>query len=412
MADIKQNKFLLLYHCFLAILAVGIFFTATDIYLFDSGKFPPSYVTALALGFAATPLIPSFLSKNVKYLPFAILKWCLFYFVLTLIYYLLSIKNEIVKQEFNDRIFVVVYLLIMLFIFSGEAIVQKSARWAILAASFWNIYTYIYELFSPEVWVTLTTMNDSAGRAAGFYKNPNKAGLALVYSLVFAIQLLPKKYRLHFIIITFLGVLTTFSRGAIICTIILILLFFIKDVLYRHQLTYFFVVALCLILNLAVLGDYLKTEAVNLGISNYDIQTRIETFTNPSSRDASDDTSRTDIIGFALGKFWEKPLFGNGLAYDQQWEGEVRPHNMYLLYMVQHGVVGLFIVHLLAFSAIKSARGEIKKLGFFFLVLTSVSSFFSHTLFYNRESVMLFALMGVLSKQSYLNHLNSSGNQS
>lgn len=394
------ENFLVQYQSFLSSLSVLIFFSSADIYLFDSGITPPIHFIVLLFGIASIPLFPSFFSRNYKYVPVSVIKWCFFYLFISLVFYLLAEQDEVVHQEFRDRIFSLIFFLIMLLIFSGKKIVQNSARWAILLVVLWNIGTYIYEIFNPGAWATLTTINDATGRAAGFYVNANKAGLALLYGMLLSLEMIPKNYRLAYTIVVFLGIVTTFSRSSIIAWFFLIVVFILRRIIHLRHILYLVLPAILLFINLEFVGHYLTSEALHLGISTYDMQTRIATFTSPGSRQASDDTSRKDVIGSALREFQKKPVFGHGLAYDQKWKADVRPHNIHLTYSVQHGIVGFLIAPLLAYSITKDARGETKKLTDSFLFLFLLSSIFSHTILYNRENILIYALTAVISKKS------------
>ncbi|MBF2064064.1 MAG: O-antigen ligase family protein [Calothrix sp. C42_A2020_038] len=401
----KSNNLILYYQCFLALVIVGVFFTAGDIYWFDSGYIPPPYIIVLAVGIASLPLIPSFFSYNYKYFPFELLKWCIFYIIFSLISYLLTIKNDLVDQELDDRILVVIFLCVTSFIFSGKDIVIKVTRISFIVVVFWNIYTYILELFNPEIWHTLTTFNPT-GRPAGFYADPNKAACVLINALIFSIGLLPPKHRLTFYFIVFFGVLMTLSRGGTICMIVLLALFFVKKIIPRQQLTLIFTIVLLLAINFTFLGDFLENKAVELGVINYDIQTRIATFTNPASRQASDDTSRLDVVVSSWEKIIAQPLFGHGFGYVKTW-GDILPHNIYLSYMLEHGLLGFFILPWLMIAIQHNAEGEAKNLGFLLATFTFIWAIFSNTIVYDRETLTTFSLMAVMSQKSHIKQLNN-----
>lgn len=393
-----KHDFILYYQCFLALVAVGVFFTAADIYWFDSGITPAPYVLVLALGLAAMPLVPSFMSNNHKYFPYPLFKWCVFYIIFSLIYYFLTIENSVINQELDDRILSVIFLMVTSFIFAGGNKVINITRWGLFLAVFWNIYTYIAELLQPGIWQTLTTINPT-GRPSGFYLDPNKAACALIFSMIFSIEMLPKKFRLAFCLVVMIGVFTTLSRGGTVSMLILIVLFFIKRIIPRYQLTYFIVGALLLVLNLAAFGEFLAYETTNLGVTNYDMQTRIATFTDPASRQASDDTSRLDVVVTSWEKYWESPLFGHGFGYVKIW-GEILPHNMYLSYMLEHGILGAIILPLLVFSVQINACKEVKSMGLIFGFFISFWAIFSNTVLYDRETMTVFSLMAAMSQNS------------
>lgn len=398
----SDNNLLLYYQCLLSVLFVLFFYTEADNHLFGLGITPRPYEMVIAYGLLAIPLLPGFMSKNIKYVPKSTFQWLGLYSLLTIIYYLFSSHyNEVVQQELSDRILAVIFLLIALLIFAGKSLVQLCVKWALFCTIFWNIYTYIYEVLNPGVWQTFMTLNPS-GRPAGFYVDANKAACALIPSMIFSIDLVPQKYRLPFILIVIFGVIITFSRGATLCILVLILLLIYNKMLSKKAIIYFVTFGLIMAINSYNFASFVENQASNSGLLNKDLETRLSIFSNPSS-DASDDTSRVDIIGFAWQEIMAKPLFGNGIGYVHEW-GEILPHNMYLYFMVEHGILGIMILPLLIISVTKNAYGESKKISFMFGVFILIWSIFSHTVLLDRQNLMLFALTCIISKSSYFNH--------
>jgi O-Antigen ligase len=398
----KTSSILLYYQCLLALTAVAILFTEADNYLYDSGMGPSASMTVVLFAIAAIPLIPNFINHNIKYIPFSLFKFYAVFLFVSFISYQFVIKNPSITSDFNERILATISMIVLLLILSGEKIIQQTVRWGLFLATFWNIYSYIRELIVPEAWVTLTTSNPT-GRPAGLYVDPNQAGCALIFGMIFSIYLISKNFRLGFFLIVFISVLTTFSRGAILCMLILLPLGFVKKTFATTQIKYVLVIFILLMMTWGGIGEFLIDEATNYGIINSDIETRINTFTNPKSRESSDDTSRVDIIGFSLERFMESPIFGHGIGYTQVWTGIIRPHNTYLLYMVEHGFLGFFALPCLIFLLIKDARDpEIKNMGLYFAILTSIWGLFSHTLLEERGTLLTFALMAIMSKRSNL----------
>ncbi len=330
------------------------------------------------------------------------MKWCIVYLAVSIISYLLVIKDENIQQELKDRVSAVIFLNVSSFIFSGKKLVIQTARWAILVATFWNIYSYIAELFQPGIWHTLTTANPT-GRPSGFYLDPNKAACVLIIGMIITVSLLPPKFRLPFSLVVFLGVFCTLSRGGMICIAIVIIFMCIKKIIPKQQIGIIFISALILALNLAAVGQYLESEAANLGIINEDIHTRIITFTNPSSSEASDDTSRLDIAVYSWQTFLRNPLFGYGIGYIKSW-GDIFPHNMYLSYMIEHGFLGALVVPCLVLAIRKKSIGEIKYLASIIGCFILIWSIFSNTILYDREVLTIYSLIAVMSKKSYVDN--------
>jgi hypothetical protein len=63
----------------------------------------------------------------------------------------------------------------------------------------------------------------------------------------------------------------------------------------------------------------------------------------------------------------------------------------------------LFVLPYLIFILIKDAKDpEVKTMGLYFAILTSIWGLFSHTLLEERGTLLTFALMAIMSKRSYL----------
>ncbi|MGF1675153.1 MAG: O-antigen ligase family protein, partial [Rivularia sp. (in: cyanobacteria)] len=241
------------------------------------------------------------------------------------------------------------------------------------------------------------------GRPAGFYKDPNKSGAALIMGLIFTIGLLPKKYRLAYFVIVSIGAFITFSRGAMLCLVILLFLLIVKRLIPISQV--YSIIGLLIILLLAGnIGNYLLDQASELGILNHSIEKRIVAITNfadSDAREADDGSSRSDVASLAFRSFLKQPLFGHGIGYIREW-GEILPHNMYLTFMIEHGFIGAIILPLFVLSITRNAYGETKNISLFFGSFILIWALFSNTVLEDRETLMMFVLLAVMSKYSKL----------
>lgn len=393
----KQNINLLYYQCFLAIASIFIFFTQLDNYLFDSGITPAPKYLVIAFCLASIPLLVLLITRKNQYLPTGVLKWSVVYITVSSIYYQFVLPTDAVEQEMETRVLANLVLLVMVVVFTGHSLVQISVRWSILLVTLINVYNNMYELFNPLIF---NALNDS-GRPAGFYVDPNESGCALILGVIFSINMLPYKYRLPFTLIVFLGAFVTFSRGAIISMILLIIFFSFKRIIPNRQLVYYILGILIIIAIFGNIGSYLIEEASNLGILNKNIESRIEFLANPTAGDTNDDNSRLDIVNTTWESFQKKPLLGNGFAYVQTW-GKILPHNIYLTYMLENGFLGAILLPLFVFWITNSACGETKNIAFVFTIFILFWGFFSNTILSDRGILITFALMDVLSKKSSL----------
>ncbi len=75
---------------------------------------------------------------------------------------------------------------------------------------------------------------------------------------------------------------------------------------------------------------------------------------------------------------------------------EIAPHNQYLSYMLDHGVLGATIVPLLLLALLWGARGETMRVGLVFGTTILWLSFFTHTMLSNGHSLVPFALLAAM----------------
>lgn len=394
-----KNNILTYYQCFLAIVAVLVFFTEADNYFFDSGITPAPKNLVILLCLASTPLFISFRSRNFRYMPIGVIIWCSLYLGISAASFLHSVPTEPITQEMETRILAVLFTLLMTLIFSGEPVVRRYARLTLFIAVFLTIFNNFRELFDP---LAFNGFNET-GRPAGFYKDPNKSGAALIMGLIFSIGLLPKNYRLPYFLVVFIGAFITFSRGATLCLIILLILLITKRLIPISQL-YVILASLIILLLIGNLGNYLIDQASELGILNHSIEKRIEAivnFSDPDAREADDGSSRSDIATIAWMTFYKKPFLGHGIGFIREW-GKILPHNMYLTFMIEHGFLGFFILPLFVLTVTKNSYGKAKNIGLFFGSFILIWALFSNTILEDRETLMLFALLAVMSKCSRL----------
>ncbi|MGB3759551.1 MAG: O-antigen ligase family protein [Rivularia sp. (in: cyanobacteria)] len=394
--QVTQNNLLTFYQCFLAVIAVLVFFTEADNFYFDSGITPAPKNLVILFCLASTPLLISLKSKNFQYLPMSVILWCCLYLGISAASFLHSVPTEPVIQELETRILAVLFILLMTLIFSGEPIVRRYARIALFIAVFLTIFNNFRELLDP---LAFNGFNET-GRPAGFYKDPNKSGAALIMGLIFSIGLLPKRYRLPYFLLVFIGSFITFSRGASLCLIILLIMFVVKHLIPVSQL-YTVLSLLIVLFLLGNVGNYLIGQASELGILNYSIEQRLEAITNFTDPDAreTDDGSRSNIASIAWSTFLKMPFLGHGIGYIREW-GKILPHNMYLTFMIEHGFLGFTIVPVLVFAVNKNSYGEAKILSLCFGSFILFWSIFSNTVLEDRETLMMFALIAVMSKYS------------
>jgi O-Antigen ligase len=396
---VKKNRFLERYQLVLAIGLVLAFFTYLDVYLYGAGLAPPPKLWVIGFVVASFPILFIFV-QDVKNLfaCFPILAWIVIYLTTSWISILQNNQSEIAVQEFENRFLAMLFFLTAIAIFFNNPRVQKVARMTISIVSIVNVFNNIHELLHPLVFHALNL----TGRPAGWYINPNTAGCALILGLIFGIGIFPNAYRIPFVLILGLGIICTFSRGSILSWFLVNFIFLLARIIPRNH---FFVWAIGLGIGLIALifigGSFLDLEQLErAGILNKNIMGRLVWFQDPSSAEADADTSRVDIISFAIQKASQHPLIGNGIGYTQFW-GDIPPHNMYLLFSVEHGLPFVLMYPALFYFLIQGSRGETSIIGLNFFAFLLFWALFSHNILEQRFFLTVFALMNAMKCQCF-----------
>lgn len=352
----------------LAILAIIVFFTNLNLFLYNRNltPFPPSYYIYL---FSALVLLLVINSKtDISVLRSPLILWTFGFILTSFIWYLFSYGPEIQYQTMTQRILAVMFIIIMLLTFSTE----KSQLWAkrtFLLAVFIAVILNIYEAYFPVMW------SNVLGRSAGLYVNPNQSGIACVIGMILSITVIKEKYRLIFALFVGIGVMYTFSQGALLVWFIsVVLMLFFRTIPFKNN---FYTVCL-----LAVLAVLIGIALNNFGTPLLEDDTsqkqlmweriQVNTISSQSSRE-----DRAALAENAWAMFSEKPLLGNGIGSSIQIQGV---HNMYLSYLAEQGVIGFFIFPIFAISIIWGAAGTIRKEAITFLISILLWGFFSHNI--------------------------------
>ncbi|MBC1237708.1 O-antigen ligase [Nostoc sp. 2RC] len=382
------------YQCALAIAAILAFFTDINSYLYTSGivSQPPLF---WILGFAVAS-IPLIFSRD-KYIPTSLILWCFgFIFVSLLWFVLFPGSGELAFEELRKRLLAVIFLIAMAFIFSRNPTIHYLTRWAIFLAVLITVFNSIYEFFNPAAFNAL----GNGGRVTGFYLNPNSNGCALILGMIFSVSILQPIYRLPFVYLVGIGVFLTFSRGAILGWLITVIIFTVAGVLHFNKILYWILGIGTFIISLG--SQWWQELLQNLDLNANSLE-RIAWFQNISTSDSEDSAdSRLEVAQLAWQMFMKHPFFGNGIGSTLTWNVEISTHNIYLYYMADHGIIGVLILPVLVYGAIRHARGETKYIGLAFAVFILLWGLFSHNVLEERYILILFSLMAGMTEGSKL----------
>jgi hypothetical protein len=317
--------------------------------------------------------------------------WCFGFAFVTMMWFLCSSQSEIAWREGRSRLAAIMLMLSCLISFASPSTV-RSARWTLVFAVLFGAALNIYEFFVP------LTFSEIHGRSAGLYINPNTSGEALVLGMILSVTVLPSFCRGPFLLLAGVGIITTFSRASIVAWFIAVsgLLFFAKGVRTK-DLVWTFLLSL-VVVGIVILPklDAILTTMDQTGVINKNIEERLAWLTNPSGVSDDSGLSRMYVAQQAWGKFADHPWIGSGTGTMYE-SFDIPPHNQYLSFMLDHGVLGATIVPLLILALIWGARGEASRVGLVFGTTILWLCFFTHNILSFGHSLVLFALLAAMA---------------
>jgi hypothetical protein len=397
------------YQNLLAVSAVAIFYTNLPLYLYRMGvtlrmEAPKHWVLGLAA--ASIPILyMQCFAIDVRRLP--ILIWCAIYLWVSIIGFFPSLQSDLDWQGLRYCFFQVISFFTMAMVFCN----QKAVWWArttLIATVCVGVLLNIYELFYPMTFTPSASMLGSAedglaipGRSAGFYLNANQAATALAAGMILAVPALEQRWRAPFMLFVGVGLIPTFSRQGMVAWGIAVLGSALTRKITAKDLMVSGLIGL-LLATLVVLPRW--DNWVNLwqhtGVWNKNIEERLYWFMNPTIEVSAYDIAsqeRARLTARAWDSVMNHPLIGLGTGASLSgW----LPHNMYLLFLLEHGILGAAVFPLLILATVWSARGEAKTTGIIFAVAIGFMGFFSHTMLNDTYFMTLFSLMAAIAATS------------
>jgi O-antigen ligase len=387
------------YQYILSIIATFLFFSDLPDYLFVAPIIPVvPLVWIILIAILSIPFL-----KKAANIPRPLLIWMIFYVFISILSLITVSADEISFTDFRSKVLSVLFIVLMYTLFQQKSI--NHIKYTILAVVIMSVCNNIFELLNPRIFTEV-----NVGRPAGFYVDPNKTGCALMLGMLLSITIVKKPYRWILVLVAGIGIMATFSRGAIlgwlVCTLFLIVGRVLCDQRRKILLPVVILVFFLISINpLRTLTDYFKGDPSG---ANWDIVNRLEEFQNPSlSEDSA--ISRQAVAAGAWLMFGNHPFWGNGLASTRKWMvADVSTHNMYLYYMADHGIIGVLFLPGAIFAVIYHNRGEQRTILVCFAVFLSLWGLFSHELLAERYTLSSFALLAAMNTNQkwYLKYTN------
>jgi len=246
------------------------------------------------------------------------------------------------------------------------------------------------------------------GRATSLYINANVAGGVMVLFLIFGIDFLPRKFRILFISIIFLGLFFTMSRSNIILMFITLAIMFFQGKLHGRQLLLTLMGIMFFFIWLATGGLDTLSDKFDMEVTE-NMRNRVNFFTDKKHADTSDLNERKQVLKAALEMFMDRPILGNGFAATRLWKYNVGPHNTFATHWAEYGIFGMLIIPMMLFFSSRYifiyGKKDHKQLALLVIIYFTISSFFSHNMLdqpLQLASVITLSVIGYKAKLKYI----------
>ncbi len=373
---------------------VVLYVSWLDRYLFGVGISPvrPFYWYAFTLGATLAVMIFTRDFRLPQRGARRMFMWAIAFATLTVIEFTLSSQGPTPVQSLITYMESALLLIAFLFLLRTEQAVIY-ACYAVLAVVILGALLNVIDFFS----LSSLALSVAPGRAAGFYENPNISGNILVLGMVIATWVVPKPMRWWFCLLIGAAVLLTFSRSSMFqWALAVVALAWANRFSLPRVPSIGIALALVAAAGMAMLAGQMPEVLSSLGIGarlTADTTARI-TGSIFEQGDLST-LGRLRLIEQSFRLFLENPLLGHGLGSTYEWRIGGGTHNMYMMFAVEMGLVGVAL-----FVALIAVlwRGE-STLARIVGVLFAISSMFTHN---NLEHPALMVILAIAASSFQL----------
>ena len=354
----------------LAVLGVAIFFTNFSGFTHRYGVITLAWMV-MYIGLCFPLVVHGAFKGRIPIRP--VVWWVVGYIVISILWFYRTPGDAFSYQQVQTRILYSLFLVVTLVVFATRD-AQRAGRIAIIWAVLLGTALNLYELFNPLTFSTVP------GRSVGLYYNINHSSAALALGLALSLGLVRPKLRGLFMLVALVGIIPTFSRGGILAWMLIVAYHLLRDGISFAQVRR---VALVAVGVLALVSSPLWTDLSRTleerGVLTLNVRERIAFLTGGGVRDAST-SERQELAGIAWELFAEEPLLGHGTGSSLLLEGYgLGPHNIYLVMLAEHGVIGFFIIPALFFAVLYGANRKTMDVTIPITISLLLYGIFSHT---------------------------------
>ena len=304
------------------------------------------------------------------------IRWFLVWLLVYAAYGFLTFQESSQSEVAVQTLITLIEMVMLGFAFSALMVSAKRLQLvgvAFVLLAIFDIVIFVADFLHP-------VFTNTPGRAAGFYTDPNAASYALSLIMLCAIESVPRRLRWLFVLACGAAVLLTFSRSGWIVWGIGVVWMGLQGGAHRG-VRRLVIASACLVLGvgflLSVFSGGLGSLLAATPLGAYlEANTLARLGVGASSLSGHSADLHTEEIWYSLHQFAQKPLFGHGIGYVFEWDLPVGPHDMYLRFAVEGGLLGLLFYLLLIGLLWFTSRGIDRAVA----LQIAVASFFSHNL--------------------------------
>jgi O-antigen ligase len=242
--------------------------------------------------------------------------------------------------------------------FAASAPALQAARRALVLMVLLAVVVNMWDITHPFALVPADSESSVVGRAAGFFINPNQAGAALVAGFALSVSVLPRRWRVPYLVLVALGVGLTFSRAAILGLVLVgFLLAFRGRSLSLRQLAAAMIIlgAVSWIIWLFVSAELEERFHIDPQIA----LDRLLWVLDPTGEPDFSEWDRIQLVQRGWAQFLGSPFVGNGVGSTELWDSHSSTHNIYVQLASDFGVIGLLVLPAIMLAAIGSWPGRL-----------------------------------------------------
>ena len=360
----------------LAVSGLVLFYTSIGLYANTAFSTPPPSAWMLlymAAAGAVAVLQPRSVLALVRTPTF---HWFLAFFLITMAWGIFQKGVPSISDTIQTR-----FASIALFVAFGILIQEERIRRACMVAVAWAVVLAVL-LNVMESLALIQFVYDPgrvAGRAGGIYVNANTSAANIVFGLAAAVPAIPSRWRIPLLVAGAAGIALTFSRGAALAYGVLLVVLAVTRVIKVSWGVGALLLAVAAVTWFS--GDLRRILEIS-GVLNENTESRL--------RMTADDSGRLELAARAWQMFLSSPVFGNGIGSTVDWDMPVQPHNQYLSFAADHGILGLLLLPALALALALGNRAALP-----FSMVLLVSGLFSHGLLASRPMLILLPLVAL-----------------